>query len=98
MILNIPLANILEAGMILCFGISWPLNVIRSYRARTAKGKSILFNYFILVGYISGLACKFLTHSYNLAFWFYWPNLIMVVTDCVLYYRNRRLDEKAAKE
>ncbi len=89
------LASILEAGMIICFGISWPINVIRSYRARTAKGKSILFNYLILIGYISGLASKFLKGDFGLAFWFYWPNLIMVITDCILYYRNKKLDEAA---
>ncbi len=94
MLESIGLASVLEAAMILFFGISWPLNVMRSYRSRTAKGKSILFNYFILVGYICGLTSKFMKGDYGLAFWFYWPNLIMVTIDSILYYRNKKLDRE----
>ena len=86
------LANILETLMIVGFGISWPLNVARSLRSRTAKGKSILFNYFVLFGYFCGVAAKIIAQNYNLAFYFYFPNIIMVITDIVIYYRNRKLD------
>ena len=71
-------ANILETIMIVSFGISWPMNLIRSYRSRSTKGKSILFNYFILFGYICGVISKILSHTFNLAFYFYFPNIIMV--------------------
>ena len=37
------MSEILEIIMIVTFGLSWPANVIKSYKARTAKGKSILF-------------------------------------------------------
>lgn len=89
-------ANILETIMIISFGISWPMNLIRSYRSRSAKGKSILFNYFILFGYICGVISKILSHTFNLAFYFYFPNIIMVTSDIILYYRNKKL-EKAAE-
>lgn len=89
-------ANILETAMIICFGISWPLSIIRSYRSKSTKGKSLLFMCFILFGYFCGIASKILTHTYNLAFYFYFPNVIMVSTDIGLYFRNRRL-EKAAE-
>ncbi len=32
------MAELLEITMIVCFGVSWPVNVIKSYKARTAKG------------------------------------------------------------
>ena len=48
--------EILEIIMILCFGASWPFNVAKSYRARTAKGKSLLFLILIEVGYVAGIA------------------------------------------
>ena len=83
------LANILETLMIVSFGISWPLSIVRSYRSRSTKGKSLMFSCFICVGYIC------LTHTYNLAFWFYFPNVIMVCTDIVLYFRNRAIERKA---
>ncbi len=91
------LPEILETLMIVSFGISWPMNIIRSYRSRSTKGKSILFNFFILFGYICGVISKGMTHTYNLAFYFYFPNIIMVFTDILLYYRNKRLEAAAEK-
>ena len=91
------LAEILETLMILSFGISWPINLSKAIRSRSTKGKSIMFDYFILAGYICGLISKFMTHTFNLAFYFYFPNIIMVVTDIAVYYRNRRLEADAGK-
>jgi len=85
-------AEIFEALMIISFGVSWPINVIKGYRSRTAKGKSILFNYLILFGYFCGVTSKIISHSFNLAFYFYFPNIIMVITDIIIYYRNKKLD------
>ena len=90
------LASIFETLMIISFGISWPVNVSKAIRARSTKGKSILFDYFIFFGYICGIVSKIITHTYNLAFWFYFPNLIMVTADIVVYYRNRKLEKAAA--
>ncbi len=89
-------ASIFETLMIVCFGLSWPLSIIRSIRSRSTKGKSILFMCFIAIGYVCGIASKLMTHTYNLAFYFYFPNIIMVSTDIVLYFRNRRLERQHA--
>ena len=91
------IASIFETIMIVSFGVSWPMNLIRSYRSRSTKGKSILFNYFILFGYICGVISKILSHTFNLAFYFYFPNIIMVTCDIILYYRNKRLEKAAEK-
>ena len=90
------LAEILETMMILSFGISWPINLAKAWRSRSSGGKSVIFDYFIGTGYVCGIISKILTHTFNLAFWFYFPNLIMVTCDIILYYRNRKL-EAAAK-
>ena len=37
-------SEIFEAGMLLCFGCSWPMNITKSIRAKTAKGKAWLLN------------------------------------------------------
>ena len=50
--------GILEVIMIVSFGASWPLNVIKSYKARTNKGKSLAFLCLIFFGYIAGIASK----------------------------------------
>lgn len=93
------MSEILEITMILLFGASWPMNVMKSYKARSAKGKSISFLILIFVGYIAGIASKFTNEAYMASFsskWyvlvFYFINLTMVGTDILLYVRNRRLD------
>lgn len=93
-------AEILETAMIICFGLSWPMSIIRSYRSKSTKGKSLIFMCFIAIGYVCGILSKALTHTYNLAFFFYFPNIIMVCTDIFLYFRNKKLEaelEKAGK-
>ena len=94
------MAEILEIIMIVSFGASWPLNVIKSYKARTAKGKSLGFLLLIFGGYIAGIASKFVNEQYMLSLsqkwyvlFFYFLNLTMVGLDLVLYFRNKRLDK-----
>ena len=96
--------EILEIIMILCFDASWPFNVAKSYRARTAKGKSLLFLILSEVGYIAGIAAKLTNPVYMAAFgekwyvlFFYVLNFTMVGVDVVLYFRNKRLDKMAGK-
>jgi hypothetical protein len=86
------MAQLLEAFMIISFGISWPTNIIKSYKSRTEKGKSLLFLIFIIFGYICGIIAKIFSGSLNYVFVFYIINLIMVSIDMALYFRNRRLD------
>ena len=95
------MAEIAEVIMIVCFGASWPFNVIKSYKARTARGKSPVFLCLIILGYIAGIASKFLNEAYMASFnekwyvlFFYFLNLFMVSVDLVLYFRNRMLDKK----
>lgn len=100
-------ADIFEIGMVICFGFSWPFNVIRSYKARTAKGTSLLFTLLIVIGYVSAIIGKFIligsegaefwTVTRTIAFIFYWINLAMVSTGLVIYFRNKKLDADAAK-
>jgi len=99
------MSEILEIIMILSFGCSWPMNVVKSYRARTTKGKSLAFLLFIFFGYIAGIASKFTNEAYMAAFaqkWyvliFYFINITMVGIDIILYYRNYRLDQAAKKQ
>lgn len=92
------MADIFETIMILSFGASWPINVTKAIRSRTAKGKSIMFDYLILFGYFCGVIAKAISHNYNLAFYFYFLNIVMVMLDVVIYYRNKRLDAACAEE
>jgi len=86
------MAHILEAMMVISFGISWPTSIIKSYTSRTAKGKSIIFLLFILIGYLFGIAPKFMAGNLTYVVIFYMINFIMVFIDLCLYFRNRRID------
>ena len=94
------MSELFEIIMIVSFGASWPLNVLKSYRARTTKGKSLAFLLLIFFGYIAGITSKLINEAYMAAFaekwyvlFFYVLNLIMVGMDLLLYVRNRKLDK-----
>lgn len=88
------MSELLEILMVVSFGASWPLNVIKSYKARTTKGKSLWFLILIFVGYICGIASKLTAASFKwYVLFFYVLNLIMVGIDLVLYWRNYQLDK-----
>jgi len=95
------MAELLEITMIVSFGISWPLNVIKSYKARTTKGKSLAFLLLIFFGYIAGITSKLVNPVYMqqigekwYVLFFYCLNFVMVGIDLLLYFRNKALDKK----
>jgi len=90
------MAELFEIIMIVSFGFSWPMNVIKSYRARTTKGKSLAFLLLISIGYVFGIAGKLIGGNFKwYVLFFYVLNLCMVLTDLCLYIRNYRLDKQA---
>lgn len=79
--------SIFEAGMLICFGASWPFAVMKTYRSKSVKGKSRLFLSLIIIGYIFGMINKIL-NSVDIVFWLYVINLLLVSMDfylCLLY-------------
>ena len=91
--------ELMEVCMMVAFGCSWPVNVVKSYRMRTTHGKSLAFLCLILFGYVAGITGKFLNEAYMAAFaekwyvlFFYVLNFVMVSIDFILYFRNKRLD------
>ena len=99
------MSEILEVIMIVSFGASWPLNVIKSYKARTTKGKSLAFLCLIFLGYIAGVSSKLLNEAYMASIstkwyvlFFYILNLIMVGMDLCIYARNYKLDRAKKSE
>lgn len=98
------MSEILEIIMIVSFGASWPLNLMKSYKARTTKGKSLPFLCLIFFGYIAGICSKLVNPAYMAAIgqkwyvlFFYVLNFIMVGADLCMYVRNYNLDKKAAQ-
>lgn len=91
--------SLLETVMLICFGAAWPLSILKSWRARTAKGKSLGFLITILVGYAAGITKVYLVDGIQ-AFLLipYSINSALVLIETALYFRNTRLDRKAGQE
>ena len=95
------LIDILEALTIGCFGLSWPISIRKSLVSRTAKGKSLFFEVFLLIGYACGIIRKAIQFSMGESDWlfflsaiFYVLNFIMISFDVYLYFRNSKLDRE----
>lgn len=94
--------EILEILMLICFGVSWPINARKAWVARTAKGKSPAFLCLILTGYVAGVASKVVNPHFDFSskwyvLFFYVLNFIMVSVDLAIYFRNKRLDAQREK-
>lgn len=88
------MGSILETAMLVCFGFSWPLNVIKAYRAKTAKGTSLPFVMLIITGYLAGISAKIISGQINYVLIAYIFNLAIVSLNVVVYFRNASLDKK----
>ncbi|ERJ12988.1 hypothetical protein [Haloplasma contractile] len=83
--------SLFEAIMLICFGLAWPTSIYKSIKSKSTQGKSVVFLYVILIGYISGVTHKFIDNL-DYVIILYFTNAIMVSIDIVLYYRNRIIE------
>ena len=90
------MCEILEAAMLLCFGFSWPISVLRNLRAGTARSMSLPFTLLIITGYLAGIAAKCLSGRISYVLGVYILNLVMVSLNLYVYFRNRRMDTERA--
>jgi hypothetical protein len=83
--------SIPEAVMFICFGLSWPVSLIKTLRTKTVTGKSPLFLVLIIIGYMSGITHKII-FSRDILILHYLVNLSMIIADLGLYlrYSNRK--------
>lgn len=86
--------SIFEIGMLLCFGAAWPASIYKSYKSGSTAGKSVIFLIVLLIGYIFGILNKLLFRYDNVIF-LYILNALMVFTDTMLYFRNKRLEKSS---
>lgn len=91
------MSPILETIMLICFGISWPLNLVKAYKARTAKGTSLASILLIITGYLAGIAAKLTGGDLNYVLAAYLFNVVVVSLNLTVYCRNVALDKKRAK-
>lgn len=91
------ISPILETIMLVCFGFSWPMNLIKAYKARTAKSMSLPFILLIIIGYIAGISAKIVNGNINYVLVAYLLNLAIVSLNLVVYFRNIAFDKKVNK-
>jgi len=80
--------------MIFCWGVSWPVAVLKTLRTKNVDGVSIFFLWFVFWGYVSGICFKvseyFGDGFLNPVIALYLFNFIFVGTELVLFYRYRQ--------
>lgn len=85
------LAMLVEAVMLICFGIAWPLANLRMLRTGCAEGKRMAFTAIILCGYVAGALAKLAwaasAHTLPLVFWLYVLNTVSVGANLLLQWR-----------
>lgn len=89
------MAELLESTMLVCFGLSWPMNLAKNIKARSAKNMSLQFILLIITGYIAGISAKIYTHRFNYVLIVYLLNLIVVSANVIVYFINSRYDRQA---
>ena len=88
------MTSILETAMLICFGLSWPVNVIKNVRSGSAEGMSLPFILMILAGYVAGITAKIIGGHINYVLAAYFLNFAVVALDLGVYFFNRKLDRK----
>jgi len=92
---DIDLAELLEAMMLICFGLSWPISILKAVRLKFVQGKSIGFMALVFLGYTAGTVAKFAdaaatSKPLKLVTILYIFNGLMVFVDMALYMKYRR--------
>ena len=93
------IAKILEATMLILFGISWPFNLLKSIKSKSTKGKSLLFLCLVDLGYVAGITSKFFSTTFVWAtdwwiFAIYVINFSFVTADLIMYFINRSKEKE----
>ncbi len=86
--------GVLEFLMLFCFCFSWPFAIVKSYRSRSTSGKSLHFMLLIMGGYVFGLIHKIMC-GFDWVSWAYVAGFLLVLTDTILYWRNRRIEKSS---
>ena len=83
-------AQILEFAMLVTFGCSWPIAIMKTLRAKRVDGKSPLFMIIILLGYACGIGAHLAEGTKLWLCFVYLLNMALVSVDLALYYHYSR--------
>lgn len=88
------MSQLLEAIMLVCFGLSWPINLVKNIKIKSAKGMSLPFILLITFGYVAGISAKVISGQINYVLAVYILNILIVSMNIVVYFVNLRADRK----
>lgn len=88
------MVEVFEAIMLICFGLSWPVSLVKNIQLKSAKTMNLYFTLLIITGYISGIIAKFMAGKITYVLFIYFLNLVVVSCNVVVYFINRRYDKK----
>lgn len=91
--LQVKSMSIFEAGMIFCFGASWPFALYKTLKTKTASGKSRTFYILVMLGYICGMLHKIL-YNMDIVFWLYVVCFLLITTDFIFVMIYRKKNEE----
>lgn len=92
------MAEILETLMLICFGCSWPISLIKNIKAKSAKNTSLGFILLILAGYTGGIIAKIINKNYGIVLAAYILNAVIVIANLVVFCINKRRDHLSAEK
>ena len=72
------IVQLCEIGMLIAFGASWPFNISKSWSSRTAKGKSVVFEFIVVFGYIIGVIGNWVWSVIDLIYLVVKGNLLLI--------------------
>lgn len=85
------ISGLFEILMLLCFAFAWPFSIVKQWRTKNSAGKSILFSYIVMLGYVFGIVNKIVSNDVDYVMAFYFLDFFLVLTDTLIYYRNRAI-------
>ncbi len=91
------MVTLLESVMLICFGISWPVSVYKSWTSKSTRGKSLVFMLAIIVGYAAGITGKIIGGQLTYVLVLYVINVAFVSVDLALYFANKRRERGQTK-
>lgn len=84
--------------MLVCFGLSWPIAAVKSYKSRSSKSTSLPFIFLVLAGYLAGVTAKIISGNVNYVLFAYLINILSVCTNIVVYFINKHREKTDTKE
>lgn len=74
---------------------AWPISIRRVVKNKSTKGKSLLFSCIVLLGYVFGIAHKFLFDLDYIVIVYFLNVTLVTVDTIVLLYTRHKYERKA---